>query len=162
IFSSFQQLPNGTVGPAYTYSVQYFDQMNERARSGAGLKFDYKLSNRSRFSVNFSLNKIVEHEVDHYVTWSTNQGVATLDAAGNPTGTNGIMPGYTEAITQVRATTNSIVTILPYNAYKDGKTGTVQFNGVHRFKNLNIDYDGYRSRSKTNYAGQRTLNFIDR
>lgn len=162
IFQNHEQLPNGSAGPAYTYRTQYFDQFNERARSGAGLKLDYKLSDASRFTVNMTLNKIVEHEVDHYVTWETNQAVATRDAAGNLTGNNGITPGYTDLFTAVRPTSNSIVTILPYNAYKDGKTATIQFNGVHRFKDLDIDYDTYKSASKTNYAGQRTLNFIAR
>ncbi len=162
IFQNHEQLANGVAGPGYTYRVQYFDQLNERARSGAGLKLDYKLSDASRFTLNMTLNKIVEHEVDHYVTWETNQGVATRDAAGNLTGNNGITPGYTDLFTAVRPTTTSTVTMLPYNAYKDGKTGTIQFNGVHRYKSLDIDYDIYKSASKTNYAGQRTLNFIAR
>src|SRR6185369_16412783 len=61
VFLNREQLANGNTGPDYIYQVQYIDFRLERARSGGGVKFDYKLSENTRFSVNMSLNKILEH-----------------------------------------------------------------------------------------------------
>lgn len=162
VFLNREQMANGNTGPDYIYQVQYIDFRLERARSGGGLRFDYKLSDNSRFFASASMNKILEHFSGPNAIWSTNQGVATRDAAGNLTGTNGIEPGYTSTLTRVRAVPNSLLTLRAQNAYKDGKTVTFQFNGIHRYKNLDIDYDIYQSDSKTNYAGQRNLDFIER
>ncbi|MEY4939465.1 MAG: hypothetical protein RIQ93_1200 [Verrucomicrobiota bacterium] len=162
IVQAHQQLANEVAGPAYTYSAQLVDFRNERTRTGAGLKLDYKLSDYTRFSLNLTGNKIVEHENDRYTTFSTGQTIATRDANGNFTGTGGIIPGYTDRFTAIRAVPSSTANIQTRNQYKDGKTVTIQFSGVHRYKNLDIDYDGYKSNSKTNYAGQRLLDYTVR
>ncbi|MBI4625028.1 MAG: TonB-dependent receptor [Verrucomicrobia bacterium] len=162
IVQAHQQLPNDVAGPAYTYSAQLVDFRNERARTGAGVKLDYKLSDNIRFYLNTTSNKIVEHENDRYTTFATGQAIATRDAAGNLTGTGGIIPGYTDRFTAIRPVTSSTVNIQTRNQYKDGKTVTLQIGGVHRYRNLDLDYDAYKSDSKTNYAGQRLLDYTAR
>lgn len=157
-----EQLPNGVSGPAYTYSYQLDDVRNERARSGGGLRLDYKLSDNSRFFFNASFYKHIEHETEGLATWATAQSVATLDASGNPTGTGAILPGYTENMTKIRPVTNSTFTIRPRNNYKDAKTAHLQFGGVHHYKQLDIDYDLYKSNSKADYPGNKGISFITR
>ena len=157
-----QQLPAGVAGPAYTYTFTMTDFRNLRKRSALAAKLDYKLSDSTRFYLNLSNNKHVEHESDTEANFATNQGIATRDAAGNLTGTNGIVPGFTETMTEVRPVNNSVVTLTSGNLYKDGKTQHMQFGGVHRFPNLNIDYDTYKSNSKANYAGTAEPAFIAR
>jgi TonB-dependent receptor len=159
IVQAHQQLPNDVSGPAYTYSAQLVDFRNERARTGAGVKLDYKLSQTVRFYLNTTMNKIVEHENDHYTTYQTGQTIATRDAAGNFTGTGGIIPGYTDRFTAIRPVPSSTVNLSSRNQYKDGKTVTIQIGGVHRYRKLDLDYDTYKSDSKTNYAGQRLLDY---
>src|SRR6185436_7261398 len=153
---------NGVAGPAYTSSVVLDDVRNERARSGGGLRFDYKLSDRSQFFFNATYYKHVEHETEGLATWATAQAVATLDASGNPTGTGAILPGYTDRLTRVRPVTTSTLTIRPRNNYKDGKSTHLQFGGVHRYQRWETDYDAYKSDSKADYPGNKGISFIAR
>lgn len=156
---AYQQLPVGTTGPAYQYSLAAQDFRNVRTRSGAGLKLDYKWNEQVRFFVNFQYNKHLEHTTNSQITWQTNQAIATVDAAGNFTGTNGIEPGYTDYETRVRPVTNSTVAINSNSAYKIGTTKTVNIGAVHRYPTLNLDYDIYQSASKASYPGNNTLTY---
>ncbi len=152
-----EAVPNGSSAPGYTYSVAFNDSREEQCRQGGGLRLDYKLNGATRFFFNTNRTKNIEHQGDRYATFSTNQIVATRDAAGNLTGAGGIIPGYTEKITQVRPIAASNLAMRSYTAYKQGKTTTYQLGAVHRFKTLEIDYDGYTSTSKSYFAGQRSL-----
>ena len=158
-----EQLASGTAGPAYIYSVGPSDQTFSRTREGGGLKVDYKLSDRTRFYVNGTFNKHLEHGLfdgnTFAATWQTNQVVATRDAAGNLTGTGGITPGYTDQITDIRAVTASSLTLASTEAYKEGQTQTVSAGGKHRYPTWDIDYDIYQSKSKSNYANNATMNW---
>lgn len=157
-----EQLPSGSLGPAYTHSVMVGDTRNEIVLSVAGLRLDYKLSDSTRFFINASLNKQVEHEDQLNSRWATAQAVATRDASGNLTGTNPIIPGYTDTFTAVRAVPGSTVTIWTRQHFKDTKKVHLQFGGVHRYKDVDIDYDVYKSDAKANYAGSKELNLIAR
>jgi TonB-dependent receptor len=159
---SYEQLPAGITTPAYRYSVGLTDYREETTRSGGGIRFDYKVNENLRFYVNGTQNQIIEHEYDSYITWSTNQGVAARDANGNLTGPNGIVPGYTENFTAVRAVPNSLATVRSTSPYKDGMANYLGFGGVHRYDHLDVDYNLYLSKAKTNYAAQKQLSFIDR
>ncbi|MEY4940214.1 MAG: hypothetical protein RIQ93_1949, partial [Verrucomicrobiota bacterium] len=146
-------------GPAYTYQVQFVDFRNVRTRSGAGVKLDYKINDQVRLFANWQYNLHVEHQNDTTGTVSTGQLVATRDAAGNFTNAGGILPGYTETVTDVRAVATSQIRISGGNAYKDGRTNTLTVGAVHRYKGLNLDYDAYTSKSKANYAGNNVLGY---
>ena len=158
----YEQTPIGVTTPAYRYSVGITDYREQTTRRGGGVRLDYKLSDTARIYLNGTLNNITEHEFDSYVTWSTNQGVATVDAAGNLTGANGITPGYTETFTAVRPVANSTININSTAPYKDGIANYIGFGGVNKYDKLNIDYSLYISGAKTNYAAQKALAYIDR
>lgn len=156
-----QQLPAGVTGPAYTHTFTFTDFRNIRKRSGLSVRFDYKFSDTSRYYVNWQYNKHVEHEDDAEANFATNQGIAA-GTAPNFTGTNGIIPGYTDTVTEVRAVNNSVVTLSSENLYKDGRTANLNAGGVHRYRTLEVTYDAYISSSKANYAGTATPSFIAR
>ncbi|WP_414665087.1 TonB-dependent receptor [Horticoccus sp. 23ND18S-11] len=158
----FQQLPVGVESPAYQYLLTVQDFNNIRTRSGAGVKLDYKLSDQVRFFVNLQFNKHIEHTDNSQVTWQTAQTIATTDAAGNFTNAGGILPGFTDRETRIRAVPTSTVAIISQSAYKDGKTMTINAGGVHRYPSLNIDYDVYSSKSKAYYAGNNDLTYTAR
>jgi TonB-dependent receptor len=156
----FEQLPlTAQPAPAYQYLLTVQDFNNVRTRSGAGVKLDYKLNDQIRFFVNWQFNKHIEHTDNSQVTWQTGQTVATQDAAGNFTNAGGILPGYTDNMTRVRAVPTSTVAIVSQSAYKDGKTATLNAGGVHRYSTVNLDYDVYGSRSKAYYAGNNDFTF---
>jgi len=156
-----EQLASGTAGPAYIYSVNPSDQTFSRTREGAGIKLDYKLSDSTRFYANFTYNKHLEHGLfggnTFAATWQTNQVVATRDATGALTGTGGIVPGYTDQVTDVRPVAASTLTLASSEAYKEGETQTLQVGAKQRFSGLEIDYDAYQSKSKSNYANNATM-----
>lgn len=158
-----EQLPlTSQAGPAYMYLLTAQDFWNVRIRSGAGVRLDYKLSDNLRVFINWQLNKHIEHSDHSQVTWQTGQTVATTDAAGNFTNAGGILPGYTEQVTRVRAVPTSTVAIVSQSAYKDGKTSTINAGAVHRYRTLNLDYDAYTSRSKAYYAGNNDFTYTAR
>jgi TonB-dependent receptor len=155
----FQQLPVGTEGPAYQYLLTVQDFRNVRTRAGAGLRLDYKWDDQVRFFANIQLNKHIEHSDHSQVTWQTTQAVAAVDPAGNFTGTNGIIPGYTDFETRVRSVTGSTVAINSQALYKLGTTKTVNVGAVHRYPGLQLDYDAYGSKSKSYYPGNNTFTY---
>lgn len=157
-----QLMPLGVEGPAYQYLLTVQDTRTVRARSGAGLRLDYKLNDQIRYFANFQYNKHVEHSDRSQVTWQSNQAVATVDSAGNLTGTGGIVPGYTDYETKVRALTTSTAAISSLVEYKLGQTTTLNAGGVHRYRALDLDYDVYSSKSKSDYPGNNTLTYTAR
>jgi TonB-dependent receptor len=156
---AFQQLAADTTGPAYQYSHSLTDFRNVRTRSGAGLRVDYKWSDHVRLFANYQLNKHIEHSDHSQVTWQTNQAVATTDAAGNLTGTGGIIPGYTDYETRVRPVVASTVAINSQAFYKLGTTKTLNLGAVHRYRTVHLDYDAYSSKSKASYPGNNTFTY---
>lgn len=155
-------LPNGATGAAYTNQVQYTDERLLTSRWGGGLRLDYKLAESSRLYLSSTLNRLTDHDTDRIANFNTPQSVATLDASGNPTGTGGILPGFTNELTTVRPVPNSTLNVQADNAYKDAETLYHQLGGVHKFNAFDVDWNAYQSDSKTNYAGQRNFGFTAR
>ncbi len=160
--STHEQLANGVRGPAYTAAYNFTDFRNVRSFTNGGIKLDYKLDDHIRFSLNAAATMHLEHGNDTLSLWNGGAVVATRDANGNLTGTGGIVPGYTESVTEIRPLTTSTVTARSFINGFYQKTRTVQFSGLHRYDTLNIDYSAYASRSKSNYDGNNTLNLIAR
>lgn len=158
VVSNRETLPEGVSRPRYLHTISYRDFRMERIRSGISLKLDYKYSDQTRFFVNAQFNKHIERELSFRAAWASNQAVATVGANGQLTGTGGIVPGYTNSLTEVRPLATSTLTINPGLLYLDSTTGNLSFGGVHRYNTWNIDYDAFRSLSKTYYPGNRAMN----
>ena len=154
-----QALPAGVEGPAYTYSLDMRDSANKRTRWGGGLKLDYKLSGHSRFFVNVISNNHRELNSRESL-YATAQTVAAVDANGNFTNANAIIPGYTDTMTQWRGVSASIVQARGFATHKVGRAWNYQVGGVHRYPTLEIDYDAYHSFSETIYPGNKTFTLI--
>ncbi len=78
------------------------------------------------------------------------------------TGTNGIIPGFTDQETRVRNVAASTVALTSQAFYKLGDTLTLNAGGVHRYPTLAIDYDLYSSKSKAYYPGNNSLTYTIR
>jgi iron complex outermembrane recepter protein len=137
--------------PAYRFNFGIQDFRISRTRWGGNFKIDYKLSQHSEFTVNIVQDNHYEQGNHASTTWSTNQVVATRDAAGNLTGTGGIIPGYTASTTEWRAVAASNVAIRASSQNKDAGTWTYRLGGSHKYDNTLIDYNGYLSDSTTIY-----------
>ncbi len=157
-----QALANGVTGPTYTNQVGYTDERLITSRWGGGVRLDYKLGDRSRIYLSSTVNRLTDHDTDRVIVFATPQTIATLDAAGNPTGAGGILPGFTNTFTTVRAVPNSTLNVQADNAYKDAETRYHQLGGVYKFGGLDLDWNVYKSDSKSNYSGQRNLSLTAR
>lgn len=157
-----QALANGVTGPTFTNQVQYTDERLYTSRWGGGVRFDYKLDSDHRVYLASTLNHLVDHDTDRIVAFNTPQTVATLNPAGQPTGAGGILPGYTNTFTTVLPVPNSTVNVQGDNAYKDAATNYHQLGGVHKVAALELDWNLYKSNSKSNYSGQRNFGFTAR
>lgn len=133
---------------AFTSSLQWSDSRNVRTRWGGGIKVDYKLTESTRIYLTASLNRSLEQNNNHIATVSTTATVATRDAAGNLTGTGGIVPGFTREVTDWRPLTTTIAQINANATHVKGQTFHSTLGAVHRFKEMDIDYDIYKSRNK--------------
>eukprot|EP01036_Dinobryon_divergens_P034804 gene34804-45017_t len=159
---SHQQLPNGTAGPAYTYSVGFQDARIERTRWALNLRLDYKLSDRVRIFLNGALNASAEHKTDYLATFATNQSIATVGANGVLGGTGGIIPGFSDTFTAVRGVTASTVTLRPQYLNKMNDSSNLQLGAVHRYESVDLDYDLFKSFSETDYPGTREISYTAR
>lgn len=148
--------------PAFTYGFATEDYYHKQTRWGGGLKIDYKLNENSRFYFNVTRNRMMEPSLNHYINYSTNQVVATRDASGALTGTGGIVPGYTEDVTEWRPIAASTVTANSSFEWKHVKAVHGELGAVHKFKALDLDYNIYQSKSTTNYPHNDQTTIIAR
>ncbi|MSU72210.1 MAG: TonB-dependent receptor [Opitutus sp.] len=143
--SSYQNI---VADPAYLYNFQTNDFLTAKEREGVDLKLDYKLSDATRFSVSGSTSTYFEHFYINNTQYSTSQAIATVAANGTLTGTGTIVPGFTNNVTEWRPLTGTTLNVNGYDAGIKKGADHAQFNGVHRFTGLAIDYDAYRSGSR--------------
>ncbi len=141
-------LANGVTAPTYTNTVGYTDERLLTSRWGGGVRLDYKLGERTRLYLGSTVNRLTDHDTDRVLNFTTNAA--------------GVAPGYTDTFTTVLPTTNSTVNIQADNAYKDARTRYHQFGAVHKLPGLEVDWNLYKSDSKSNYAGQRNFGFTAR
>lgn len=149
-------LANNVIGPTYTNQVQYTDERLVTSRWGGGARLDYKLGDRSRLYLSSTLNRLTDHDTDRIVNFNTPQTIATA------TNTGGIQPGFTGTFTTVLPVPNSTVNVQADNAYKDAETLYHQLGAVHKLATLELDWNLYKSDSKSNYAGQKNWGFTAR
>ncbi len=153
---------NKLADPAFTYRFGTEDYYHKQTRWGGGLKLDYKLSENTRFYGNITRNRMMEPSFNHYIDYATAEGVATVDAAGNLTGSGGVVPGYTKTMTEWRPIAASTVTANSSFEWKHVEGIHGEIGAVHKFKGLDVDYNVYRSVSTTNYPHNDQTNIIAR
>ncbi|MEY4940417.1 MAG: hypothetical protein RIQ93_2152, partial [Verrucomicrobiota bacterium] len=156
---STQSFENKETDPAYVYQYAYNDFKITRTRYGGGLKLDYKLSDTTRFFINGQVNWHVEYEDDNNSTYSTAQSVATRDANGNLTGTGAIVPGYSRDATEWRPLAATSVAVSSISTLKGGWSENYSIGGVHKYRNLSLDYDVFKSVGVTDYPGNATFQY---
>lgn len=132
-----------TASPAYVYDTRTQEQLDDRYVTGLNVKAEYRPSDSSRFYVNYMFNEDDEPGIDLQSTRAfTGQTLATVDANGNPTGTGAILPGWTDASTQVRAVAGSNFTLTSYHLSVQYRENAFTAGGSHKFGPWTIDYAG--------------------
>jgi TonB-dependent receptor len=138
-----------TDSPAYVYDYRRQNGYNNRVQQSAALKFDYKLSDRTRVFLNMIYNEAPEKFNRLYTMRAfTGRTVAAIGANGQPTGTNAILPGWTTDRTQVRGVNASIVELNSTLYSFFDRQRQVHAGAVHEFARMKVDYDLNYSHSK--------------
>ena len=147
-FRTVRDFQNTTSQPAYLWDYRTWDNYNNRKQRSVNLKTDYRLSPNTKLSLNAVVNDAIETFRRQYDTRAfTNQSVGT-------TGTAGILPGYTDRITQVRASTASTIDITetgPGNFFN--RLRRLDAGAEHVFGPLQLDYNAVYTQTNINGGG---------
>jgi iron complex outermembrane recepter protein len=156
-FRSSRDYQNTTESPAFVWDYSTQDDYNNRKQSSVNVKFDYRLSPSTKLSLNLIGNNGNEFNKFRLTTRAyTNQVVGT-------TGTAGILPGYTDRVTQVRAVPASTIdqtTQGPNNFYL--RLRHAEIGAEHDFGRLSIDYNAGYSQTHINSGNGRSGNLLMR
>ena len=143
MFRTTRDFENTTNQPAYVWDYRTQDIFNNRKQASANVKLEYRLSPATKFTVSALAGNNDEPFERRYETRAyAAQTVGT-------TGTAGILPGYTNRITQVRAAPGSTIDVT--NARFTGwsqKLRNAGFGAEHDFGRLQLDYDALYSSAR--------------
>ena len=143
-FRTIRDFENTTSQPAYLWDYRTQDAYNNRKQSSVNTKFDYRLSPTTKFSLNTIYNDAFEPFNRLYETRAfTNQ------TAPNAT-TSGVIPGYTNRITQVRPVAASVIDVTETMFSFMNRTRQVAFTGEHELHRLSLDYTADYSQTHNN------------
>ncbi len=120
--------------PAYMWNYQASDYYFNRHLEGLGARVDFQWNEFTRLSLRGALNDYTAFGGHLYneTRVFTAQSVATLDAAGNPTGTGAILPNYTDTRTEARALAASQFQMIANGIGQLQRQRTLQFVGEHK------------------------------
>ncbi len=147
-FRTLRDFQNTTAQPAYLWDYRTWDNYNNRKQASINFKADYRLSPSTKLSLNTILNDAVEtfrRQYEHRAF--TTQTVGT-------TGTAGILPGFTDRITQVRGAAGSTLeqtTTGPGNFFN--RMRRVDLGAEHTFGPLQLDYNARYTQTNINGGG---------
>ena len=157
MFRTTRDYQNTTAQPAYLWDYRTLDNYNNRGQQSANIKLDYRLSPTTKLSFNTILNDANERMRRQYETRAfTNQSVGT-------TGTAGVLPGFTDRVTQVRASTGSTFDLTmtgPNNFFN--RLRYFDLGAEHELDRWQIDYNAVYNRTKINSGNGRGAVLINR
>jgi iron complex outermembrane recepter protein len=143
--STTRDFQNTATQPAFLWDYNTFDQYNNRKQASVNVKAEYRLSPHTKVAFNTIYNDANEMGKLRFTTRAfTNQVVGT-------TGTAGILPGYTDRVTQVRQSTASnfdVLTMGPNNFFL--RTRTADLGAEHVWDRWQLDYGAMYSGTHIN------------
>ncbi|WP_158277466.1 TonB-dependent receptor [Opitutus sp. ER46] len=136
--------------PAYVWDYRTTDGYNNRKQTSTNFKVDYRLSDNSRFFLNFLYNDAFEPYNRLYTMRAyTSRSVGT-------TSSSGIAPGYTEDVTQVNPISSSRVQLNSTMYSFMTRERQLNLGGKHEFDRWKLDYDANYNYSHPNLGNGRT------
>ena len=144
-FNTVRDEQNTPTKPRFLWDYRTQNTYNHRRQHSGNLKFDFRSSPTTKF--NLAVMGVDHSEVfrrQYDVRAFTNQTVGT-------TGTAGILPGYTDRFTQVRASTASTLDVTstgPRNFFN--RQRRFSFGGEHEFRRWSVDYSAVYNQTHIN------------
>ena len=143
-FTTTRQFQNTTSDPAYLWSYQTRDNYNNRIQESANVRIDYRYSFNTKLTLNLTANDNMEYFRRGYSATATTGSATTIPNAT----TSGVIPGFTNLVTQVRAVPSSVIDLqiggpVGYLVH----TYHMDFGAEHEFGPLKLDYNAGISRN---------------
>jgi TonB-dependent receptor len=138
-FGAVREFQNTLNDPAYVWSYRVWDNYNNRKQRSVNVKTDYRYSFNSKFTLNVTVNDNIERWRRVY-EWRAYTGNA--NTVPNAT-TSGVIPGFTDRVTQVRPVASSVVDVRtsgPNNYLV--RTYQINAGGDHEWGPLQLEYYG--------------------
>lgn len=136
-FSTTRDFQNTVSSPAYVWDYRTTDNYNNRKQSSVNAKFDFRLSAHTKLSLNMIYNDAFERFRQKYIFRAFTGNQATVP---NET-TSGVVPGFTNRITQVRPVAGSTIDITSQMFKFYHRQRHVDFGAEQRFGPLELDYN---------------------
>jgi iron complex outermembrane recepter protein len=144
-FSTTRDFQNTTTQPAYLWDYGTEDNYNNRKQSSVNAKFDFRLSPRTKISLNTIYNDAMERFRLRY-----NFRAFTGNANTVPSATSGVVPGFTARITEVRPIAASTIDVTSTGSQFYHRQRHFDLGAEHDFDRFQIDYNAARSRDRIN------------
>jgi iron complex outermembrane receptor protein len=147
-FRTVRDYQNVATDPAYLWDYTVWDNFNNRKQASINVKTDYRLSASTKLSLNAVVNDAVETFRRQY------QSRAYTSQSVGATGTAGILPGYTDRITQVRASSASTIDVTttgPGNFFN--RMRRIDAGAEQVFGRLQLDYNALYTQTNINGGG---------
>ncbi|MDO8542364.1 MAG: TonB-dependent receptor [Opitutaceae bacterium] len=142
----FQNTPNN---PAYVWDYRTDDNYNNRKQSSINTKFDYRLSPNTKISLNLIYNDAMERFRYRNPFRAFTGNANTVPNAT----TSGVIPGYTDRITQVRPVNASMVDITSQMSNFFHRQRHADLGAEQEFGPLTLDYNAVISLDHINSGG---------
>ncbi len=137
-FRTVRDYQNTPDDPAFIWSYRMWENYNNRKQASVNVKMDYRYSFHTKYSLNLTMNDNVEK---FRRTFEARAWTGNANTVPNAT-TSGVVPGYTNRITEVRPTTGSNIdsTSAGPNNY-NVRTYQSDFGAEHEYGPLQLDYN---------------------
>ena len=135
---------NTLTQPAYVWDYTTRESFNNRKQESVNVKVDYRYSFNTKFTLNATVNDNVERFRRSY---NVRAFTGTATTVPNAT-TSGVIPGFTDRITEVRAVPASEINTVANgpNSYIV-RTYMADLGAEHEFGPLQLDYNASFSRN---------------
>ena len=144
-FTTTRDFENTTNQPAFVWDYRTSDTYNHRRQNSINAKADYRLSPNTKLTL---LVMAIDHSEVFRRQYDTRAYTNQIVGA---TGAAGILPGYTDRITEVRAVPASTIDVImtgPNNFFN--RMRRVNIGAEHEFGPLQLDYTASRTQTHIN------------
>ncbi len=147
-FSTTRDFQNVTSQPAYLWDYRTQDNYNNRKQSSINTKFDFRLSSNTKVALNLIYNDAMERFRLRYLfrAFTGSQTVV-------PSATSGVIPGFTDRITSVRAIPASTIDITSQMSHFFHRQRHADIGVEQTFGPLQLDYNAVASNDHINGGG---------
>ncbi len=158
-FKTIRDFQSTVNSPAYLWDYRTEDNYNNRMHASVNTKVHYRHSPQSLFTFTAMLNNTRENRR------IVNDTRAFTSNSTGTTGTAGVLPGYTDLITQVRASTASRLEIGSTGQNYLNRLRALNLTGEHEFGPLKFDYGARHNQTHLNSgsgkAGDLTMSIAN-